>query len=146
MTDGQRERCYRIIRAMAAGDLHARARSMDREGRLTPAQNDLLWRLSDELKKVDQPELDPDEQPDQPDDDDRDDDDELRQSTRTCPACGGLGRLKDGTRCTRCRGSGRIGRDDFQPGDRSGGTFSYGNENLDDWSNWNGGARSYDEE
>jgi hypothetical protein len=83
------------------------------------------------------PDRDPDSWPDEDEpDDDGDDDDELQQSTRTCPACGGLGRLKDGTRCARCKGSGRIGRNDIRPGDRSGGAFNYGSENLDDWTGW----------
>jgi hypothetical protein len=88
-------------------------RSMDREGRFTPAQNALLWKLSEaqfpvpksirhrdqstEFELVrdldywgDKPPCDPD---DDPDCDPDDDDDAEEPQTQVCPRCGGSGRI-----------------------------------------------------
>jgi hypothetical protein len=65
----------------------------------------------------------PDDPFDEPDDDeDTDDanDDSVRQRTKLCPQCRGTGRDRDGARCARCKGSGRVGVDDVRDGDKYG--------------------------
>jgi hypothetical protein len=52
-----------------------------------------------------------DTEPDEPDDDD-----ELTLKTKVCDNCRGLGLTSDGVRCSRCKGSGRIDRDDVDDG------------------------------
>jgi hypothetical protein len=68
------------------------------------------------------------ETPNDDDDDDDDDDNGLpQQETKMCPSCRGLGRTKDGSRCSRCNGLGRVPLTDVTKG----GTSFYGFEDED---------------
>jgi hypothetical protein len=58
--------------------------------------------------------------------DDPDNDVAPEQQTRLCPSCRGSGRTKDGSRCAKCGGSGRIALDDLDVDDDGATTSFYG--------------------
>jgi hypothetical protein len=77
--------------------------------------SELIWSgraVPKRTKRTSPAVIDDDEPCDPGTDDDCDPDDEAETTTRSCPACRGLGTDSTGGTCERCGGSGRVDLDD----------------------------------
>ncbi len=135
LTSAQKAKCAVIAAALDAGDLAPWRKS---EASLGPEMRGEIWdlrahviaaggrgrkktlpptdgRVSSAMTSAGVADLDYwGDEPAEPDDDP---DDELTLKTKVCDNCRGLGTTSDGTRCSRCNGTGRVDRDDVDDGD-----------------------------